>query len=184
MESPPGTTAQRQQVYYKDLHDSSHRSMRTSSTTKNCTQDRRVVCASSPQMSLIQEGFVLRQDLSPYRFHLAGVAKCSCPQHRKLQGLQSLLKAATKSNSLARENLKDEEPRGTYPASSCTHFLQDSCFPCMERQGKRARMYHIMAKWMEEIRLPLSSLLILGGVSMFSLGSVGSKILSLREGLI
>lgn len=29
----------------KDLHDSSHRSMRTSSTTKNCTKDRRVVCA-------------------------------------------------------------------------------------------------------------------------------------------
>lgn len=41
-----------------------------------------------------------------------------------------------------------------------------------------------MVKWMEEIRLPLSSLPILGGVSMFSLGSLGSKILSLSEGLI
>lgn len=100
---------------------------------------------SSPQMSLIQEGFVLRKDLSPQRFHLASVAKCSCPQHHKLQGLQSLMKAATRSNSLARENSKDKEPRGTYPASSCTHFLQDSCFPCMERQEKRARMYHVMA---------------------------------------
>lgn len=98
---------------------------------------------SSPQMSLIQEGFVLSKDLSPQRFHLASAAKCSCPQHRTLQ---SLLKAATKSNSLARENLKDKEPRGTYPASPCIHFLQDSCFPCMERQGKRARMYHVMAK--------------------------------------
>lgn len=51
----------------KDLHDSSHRSMRTCSTTKNCTKDRRVVCAwchSSPQMSLIQEGFVLRRPIS------------------------------------------------------------------------------------------------------------------------
>lgn len=54
----------------------------------------------------------------------------------KLQRLEPLLKAATKSNSLTRENLKDKEPRGTYPASSCTHLLQDSCFPCMERRGK------------------------------------------------
>lgn len=29
----------------KDLHDSSHRSMRKSSTTKDCSKDRRVVCA-------------------------------------------------------------------------------------------------------------------------------------------
>lgn len=29
----------------KDLHDSSHRSMKTCSTSKNCTKDRRVVCA-------------------------------------------------------------------------------------------------------------------------------------------
>lgn len=29
----------------KDLHDSSHRSTRTCSTTKNCTKDGRVVCA-------------------------------------------------------------------------------------------------------------------------------------------
>lgn len=79
----------------------------------------------------------------------------------KLQRLESLLKAAAKSNSLTRENLKDKEPRGTYPASSCTHLLQNSCFTCMEREGKRARMYHVTAKWVEEMRLPLSSLPIL-----------------------
>jgi len=67
--------------------------------------------------------------------------------------LESLLKAATKSNSLSSESLKDKEPRGTYPASSCTHLLQESCLPCTERQGKR-----VMAKQVEEMRLPLSSL--------------------------
>lgn len=46
MGCPPGTTAQRQQVYSRTCtNDSSHRSMRTCSTTKNCTKDRRVVCA-------------------------------------------------------------------------------------------------------------------------------------------
>lgn len=102
----------------KDLHGSSHRSKGTCSTTKNCTKDGRAVCMhgeshSSPQMSFIQEGFVLRKDLSPQRFHLVSVAKCSCPQHRTLQ---SLLKAATKSNSLARENVKEQGTQRHLPS--------------------------------------------------------------------
>lgn len=113
---------------------------------------------------------MLRQDLSPYSFHLQ--MQLPSALQAKLQRLESLLKAATKSNSLTRANLKDKEPRGTYPASSCTHLLQDSCFPCMERQGKRARMHHVTAKWVEEMRLPLASLPTLRGVSMFSLGLV------------
>lgn len=172
----------------KDLHDSSHRSMRTSNSTKNCTKDRRVACAWGGSLSTTDvinpRGFCV--EIRPISLE---VPFSRCSQMQLSSAPQAAGTAVTTESSHKKQQPSQRKFKGQgtqrhlhslllYPLSS--RFL----LSLYERQGKRARVYHVMAKWMEEIKLPLSSLPILGEASMFSLGSVGSKIASLSEGLI
>lgn len=160
----------------EDLQDSSHRSMRTCSTTKNCTKDGRVACAWG--------GSLLTTDVINPRGLCVGTRSISlevpfsrCSQMQLSSAPQAVGAAVTTESSHKKQQPSQRkcEGQGTQRHLPSLLLYPLSCFSCMERQGKRARIYHIMAKWMEEIRLPLSSLPILGGVSMFSLRFSGIK---------
>lgn len=139
---PPGATVQWQQVYSRTCMTAPTRAQEHPALSRIAPKRGRVMCAWGGSLLttdvINQKGFCVETRPISSQLPLTSCSQMQLPSalQAKLQRLEWLLKAATKSNSLIRENLKDKEPRGTYPAFSCTHLLQDSCFPCMERWGR------------------------------------------------
>lgn len=144
MGCPPGATAQWQQVYSRTCVTPPTRAQEHPALSRIAPKRGRVVYSWGGSLFstgvINQRGFCVETRSTSLQLPFTSCSQMQLPSALQvnLQRLKSHWKAATKSNSLTRKNLKDKEPRGTYPASSCTHLLQDSCFPCMERQGKRA----------------------------------------------
>lgn len=157
MGCPPGATAQWQQVYSRTCMTPPTRAQEYPALSRIASKRRLVRAWGGSFLTtdiIHQRGFCV--ETRPISFELP-FTSCSQMQlppalQAKMQRLEPPLKAATESNSLTRENLKDKEPRGPIQPPSSGFFL--SLYGKMGK--KKASMYHVIAKWMEQMRLSLS----------------------------
>lgn len=142
MGCPPGATAQWQQVYSRTCMTPPTRAWEHPALSRIALKRRKVVCARSSSLLttdiINQKGFCVETTSVSLQlpFTCCSQMWLSSALQAKLQTWVTTESSHTKSSSLTRENLKDKGPRGTYPASSRIHLLQDFRFPVWKNGQK------------------------------------------------
>lgn len=140
MGCPPGAKAQQQQVYSRTCMTLPTRAQEHPALSRIAPKRGRVVHAQQGSLLTID---IINQFCVETRPIFLQLPFTNCSQMRppsalqaKLQRLESLLKRATKSNSLTRENLKGKEPRGTSQPPPVLTFFRILTFPVWKDREK------------------------------------------------